>query len=609
MIEHSEPQQVHRPDLRDTIDIVHERRLKAPSHIAFRVCTEDQETVAGGTRYRDICITDFCSTIDAIATRLVASGFQAGECAAIMAPTSYQWALAEWAIWRAGGIVVPIYETSPFSTLEHICHELSITRVFISNKLQLTLRDEILSLDGVEFIPIDTIETNYRSSEGATDEKLLDSRHRKRDDVASVVYTSGTTGKPQGTRILHRNFIDLILNVQAAWRDVLNDSGRTVIFLPLAHVLARGLQMICIWAGMRITYMSDPRALIPALPELQPTFLVAVPRVFQKILDATRSKAREKHMIWLWNRAERTALAWGKRAEASDFAGTDFVESVPLKLRLEHKLFDILFYSKVRDILGGSMEFILSGAAPLNRDVSLMFRGFGLPVMEGYGLTETTAPLAGNRPGRIRSGSVGELIPGTTVRIAEDGSILVKGIGVAPGYLDPRTTASAYLDGFFNTGDIGELKDSYLYITGRAKDMLVTAGGKTISPARWESLVTAHPLIEYAIMIADDRPYPTALLILDNEASARWASANNQRFPRVSLGQWSEVASEELRNNLKRIVHDANSHVSRAESVKDFRIISMKMSEDEGLVTPTMKIKRAYATKLFSQLIDNMYRI
>ncbi|WP_216448602.1 AMP-dependent synthetase/ligase [Arcanobacterium phocae] len=607
MMEHQEPQLVHRPDLRNTSDIILRRKLEAPNHIAFHTQRAADGDESG--RYQDITMTEFSDTVDRIALSLIGAGLEVGQSCIVMASTSYEWALAEWAIWRAGGVVVPVYETSPKKIFDHIKNELGVKIAFISDSIV-----ERLSLDENNYpdtliISIEKIETFAADAVVEKNLEFLSARAQNRDDVASIVYTSGTTGEPRGTQILHRNFIDLILNVQAAWSDVLNDQGRTVIFLPLAHVLARGLQMICMWAGMRITYMSDPRKLIASLPELRPTFLVAVPRIFQKIIEATRQQAQDKHIGHLWVRAEQNARLWGELAEEADLNNTTVTALASWKQRIEHTIFDRLFYARIRKLLGGSMEFILSGAAPLSRDISLIFRGFGLPIMEGYGLTETTAPLAGNRPGRIRSGSVGELIPGTTVRIAQDGSILVKGVGVSPGYLDPRATAQSYQDGFFNTGDIGELRDGFLYITGRAKDMLVTAGGKTVAPAQWESLVEAHPLIEHAIMVGDNEPYLSALLILDKQ---NLCDNTKEVLAGIDLQQdlevYMEVTHPSIIRELEKVVAHANSSVSRAEGVKIIRVLLADLNQDSGLITPTMKIKRGRALAYFRPVIESIYR-
>ncbi|USR78715.1 AMP-dependent synthetase/ligase [Arcanobacterium pinnipediorum] len=609
MIEHNEPQRVYRPDLCYTYDIVAQRRAQAPDHVAFHVSEYDSSNRNGSVDYRDITMTEFSTVVDRIALSLIQSGLNVGQPCIIMASTSYEWALAEWGIWRAGGVVVPVYETSPVEILAHIVKELDVQIAFVSDAIVDKLMLEQGNLSKIHIVSIEKISEFAAQCVTERDVAMLDSRARDREDVASIVYTSGTTGQPRGSRILHRNFIDLVLNVQAAWSDVLNDRGRTVIFLPLAHVLARGLQMICMWAGMRITYMADPRNLIAALPAIQPTFIVAVPRVFHKILEATRHKAQAKYLGPLWSRAERHACNWGALAEEADLKNIPLSTLASLPQRLEHVIFDRLFFNRIRHLLGGCMEFILSGAAPLDRNISLMFRGFGLPVMEGYGLTETTAPLSGNRPGRIRSGSVGELIPGTTVRIAEDGSILVKGIGVSPGYIDSQATDEAYKDGFFNTGDLGEIRDGYLYITGRAKDMLVTAGGKTIAPAKWEALVEAHPWIEHAVMVGDNMPYVAALLVLDKQNLAENFKDILSVIPQTSQPKdYRIVTDERIVTELHKVVELANKHVSRADGVKRFQALLADLDQESGLITPTLKIKRGKVLEYFSEIVQAIYR-
>ncbi len=304
------------------------------------------------------------------------------------------------------------------------------------------------------------------------------------DDPATIVYTSGTTGEPKGAVLTHANFLGQVLNIAAAYREVVNPQGNTIIFLPLAHVLARGLQLICIASGMRIAHLSEPAQVVPALAVLRPTFLVAVPRVLQKIQSAAADKAADKNLDRVWARAVSTAIRAGRFAEVQD-AG--YPRRVPFGFRVRKGVFDALFYSRLRAVMGGRVGYILSGGATLDRDLSLFFRGIGVPVIEGYGLTETTAPLTGNLPGRIASGTVGLPLPGSTVRISPQGEVLARGVGVFSGYRDPRHDAEAFVDGFFRTGDLGRIDDAgRLILEGRLKDVIVTSNGKTVVPARWE---------------------------------------------------------------------------------------------------------------------------
>lgn len=610
------PPLVERHDINSTISLIKERAEHAPDHVAFHVKND------AGTR--DYTLPQFFELVDRVAAGLVARGFRVGDHGAVMGATCFDWSVAEFAVWRAGGVVVPIYDTTSLERAREILSDSGARVLFIGSDIDEAFLDlEIAdALDLGSWRYGEELNSAFTDPAEQTDSNDVDAeleRRRltvERSDVASLVYTSGTTGEQKGTRITHANFVDLVLNVQAAWKDVLNENGRTIIFLPLAHVLARGLQMICMWAGMRVTHMSDPKELIASLRDLKPTFLVVVPRVMEKILAAIAQRAESKKMGKLWRVAERTAREWGKVSETADELGLEASDVAGRKLRVRHALFDKLFYGKVRTLLGGEIEFLLSGAAPLNPDHSLAFRGMGVPIMEGYGLTETTAPATGNRPGRIRSGTVGEPVPGTTIKVDDDGRVLIKGIGVADGYTSAEQTDLAFGDGFFDTGDLGSLDaDGYLTITGRSKDVLVTAGGKNVSPAKWEAQLEADPIISHAVMVGDNKPYLSALILLDRSELQQWAARHGHEFEEgtgeladeLEASTPREILDVAVLNHIKGLVDKANTTVARSETVKSIRAIIVDATPESGLLTPTLKIKRDEAMKRFSTLIDDLY--
>ncbi|MDO5495128.1 MAG: AMP-dependent synthetase/ligase [bacterium] len=602
MTDASRPLLVDRKDLTSTIAMVQERAASAPAHVAFRV--------PEGDGFREVTLPGFLAEVDAAARGLVGLGFGAGDAAAVMAATSYEWAVAEFAIWRAGGVVVPIYDTSPAERTSQILADSGARLAFADSGALPRLRADELDLgawllDGQGAGSIGELGASPTSPEL---EAELDARTRsvRRGDPATLVYTSGTTGEQKGVRITHGNFVDLVLNVAAAWEDVINDRGSTVIFLPLAHVLARGLQLVCMHAGMTISHLAEPTQVVATLPRVQPTFLVVVPRVLEKILSVARQRAREKRMGRVWQAAEETAIAWGTLAERED---RGVPARRPVGLRVRHALFERLFYRRIRAMLGGRLEFLLSGAARLDSKISLFFRGAGIPVMEGYGLTETTAPATGNRPGRIRSGTVGEPVPGTTIRISPSGEVLVRGIGVAAGYTDPALTGQAWSEGFLHTGDLGSLDDDgHLTITGRVKEVLVTAGGKTVSPAPWESLVESDPLVAHAVMVGEGRPYLGALLVLDRSELANWAEREG-----VELGELvtssSPIAIENpaLLERLGQVVASANETVARSEGVRRVRALLAELSEEAGTLTPTLKVRRDALLAKLTSFVDDIY--
>lgn len=583
-----EPVAIERFDLSTTIDLLQERLTEAPDHVAF---------VVDG---KEITLRTFFQQFTAIANALRHQGLRVGDCVAILGSTTYEWALAEWATWRAGGVVIPIYDTAPEMRINAIIAETGAQILFVDAANSDRARD----FENLEHVTTVVLEDILSFGIDPTTEELkgLDDIDLDRDATASIVFTSGTSGEPRGTIIAHRNFVDLVLNVHFAWRSVLNEDGRTIIFLPLAHVLARGLQMICMRAGMQISYMPNAKTLIEDLAKIQPTFLVVVPRVLEKVVSAVRTKAVKNRMSKVWDAAEKCAIERGQYEEDRDRLGTDVVGRPAVFDRLQHRLFDVLFYSKIRHLLGGKMEFMLSGAAALDPQLSLLFRGMGLPVMEGYGLTETTAPMAGNRPGRIRSGTVGELVPGTSVKISDDGHVLVRGVGVSPGYLDSELTSQRYDDGYFDTGDLGSLDDGYLTITGRAKNVLITSGGKSVSPEAWESQVEAHPWVAHAVMVGNNRPFISALVLVDDDSDAI------DGVPEIPEDANYVVISDHMvRARVAEVITEANTSVSRAESVREFRVLRIKLQEETGLVTPTLKLKREVVVERFADVINEIY--
>lgn len=590
------PAQVLRPDLRNPLDLVRERHRDAPEHVAFRVQTRHG--------LRDLTLGDFMQALDRIGAALLRRGVEAGDHVAIIASTSYGWTLAEWGAWRAGAVVVPIYETAAPATVTQLLEQVQARLVFVDQEA----RERLPSLPGHQLVDLgqgDELAHSFGVEPTPAELEALEARSPARQDTATIVFTSGSGAEPKGTLIAHSNLVDLVLNVNAAWSEALSERGRTVIFLPLSHILARGLQTVCLWAGMRVSYMADPKQLVASLPELRPTFLVVVPRVLEKVVDAATAAADRAHLGWLWRHAQEVAVRWGQAAEEADRQGRDVNSLLPPRTRLAHRLYEGLFYQRLRARLGGSMEFLLSGAAPLEARLSLLMRGMGLPVMEGYGLTETTAPLAGNRPGRTRSGTVGELVPGTRVRTDQEGVIWVKGIGVAKGYLDPVHTQESFKDGWLNTGDLGELDpDGYLTITGRAKDVLVTSGGKTVSPARWEAQVCRDPLVAHALVVGDQRPYLAALLLLDPEALAA-QGLDEHLPPPTSAG--TVVTHPGVLGQVERLVAAANTQVSRAEAVKRFGVVLVDLGAGSGLVTPTLKLRRQAAVERLAPVIASLY--
>ncbi|MEV4668949.1 AMP-dependent synthetase/ligase [Microbacterium sp. LWO12-1.2] len=607
MIESSTPPLAALDGYRNVTDLLVARVAAAPDHIAFEV----EETDAGS--WRPITTREFSNEVRALAKGLLAQGIQAGDPIAIMAPTRYEWAVADLASWFAGAVVVPIYETSSPSQVNAIVADAGVRLAIGGTAAHAALLQDALAQRDSATLGAWTMDAGASATladlvAGGADiaDEELEARRASasQDDPATIVYTSGTTGEPKGVVLTHRNFLGQVLNIAAAYREIVNEDGNTVIFLPLAHVLARGLQLICLASGMRIAHLSDPSTVVATLDTLRPTFLVVVPRVLQKIQAAAATKAADKGLAGVWAKAQATAIAWGRRAERAD-AGRRARKDLGLSLR--HRIFDALFFGRLRTVMGGRVGYILSGGAALDTELSLFFRGIGVPVIEGYGLTETTAPLTGNLPGNIASGSVGTPLPGLTVRISDEGEVLARGIGVFGGYRNPAHDEGAFIDGFFRTGDLGRLDEQgRLILEGRLKDVIVTSNGKTIVPTRWESAVEASPLVSHAVMVGEGKPYLSALLVLDPEQTTEWATAEGIIIPVSAQPDIRAVTDQTLRAHLQKSVDAANALVARSEQVRRFSVVFADL-DDRALVTPTMRLKRNVVLDRAAVTVEDLY--
>ncbi|RKS93179.1 long-chain acyl-CoA synthetase [Microbacterium sp. AG790] len=568
---------------RNVTDLLMRRVDEAPAHVAF--------DVREGSGWRPVTTAEFAAEVRAVAKGLLADGLRPGDAVAIMAPTRYEWAVADLAVWFAGGVVVPVYDSSAPSQVAAIVADAGVRVAFFGDERSRAA----LTAAGVPVVLALTRGLARLAARGViVDDAALE---RARTDAgpsspATIVYTSGTSGTPKGVVLSHENFLGQVLNIAAAYSDIVRADGSTVIFLPLAHVLARGLQLICLASGMRIAHLSEPSEVVASLAELRPTFLVVVPRILEKIAAAAGAKAADKRLGRVWAAAVRTATELARREEQIDDGQTP---ASSWSLQLRRRVFDALFYRRIRALMGGRIGYVLSGGATLPSRLSLLFRGMGIPVIEGYGLTETTAPLTGNLPGRIRSGTVGVPLPGSTVRIADDGEVLAKGVGVFAGYRDPDDDRDAFVDGFFRTGDLGRLDErGRLVLEGRVKDVVTTSGGKTVAPARWEAAIEEHPVISSAVTVGEGRPYLTALIVLDQDA--------------VTAARGGAVALDDpdLRAEVQRAVDAANALVSRSEQVRRFALVFAD-AEDREIVTPTLKIRRRQLLDRESRTIDALY--
>ena len=565
-----------------------------PGRVSFSVRS------AGG--WTDVTAATFAADVSALAKGLIAAGVQRGDAVGIMSRTRYEWTVADFALWSAGAVPVPIYETSSAEQVEWILDDSGAVGVVVETAAHLASveagRSRLQRLRHVWVIDHGDIDSLSGDS-GAVDDAELAARRAglDRDTLATVIYTSGTTGRPKGVELTHGNFLTLAENAAEELADVVASAGAsTLLFLPLAHVFARFIEVLAVTAGVRMGHSSDLKALLDDFSAFQPTFILAVPRVFEKIYNSAEQKAEAGGKGRIFAGAAATAVAW---SEARD-AGT-----VPLGLRVRHALFDRLVYARLREAMGGRVQYAVSGGAPLGTRLGHFFRGIGVTILEGYGLTETTAPATVNRPNAMRIGSVGLPLPGVDVQIADDGEICLRGVNVFKGYRgNASATAEAIRDGWFHTGDIGELDaDGFLRITGRKKEILVTAGGKNVAPAVLEDRLRSHPLVSQCIVVGDGKPYIAALVTIDEEMYPAWAANNGLDGVTVAAARSDERVVAEI----QRAVDEANTAVSKAESIRRFAVLEGDFTEESGHLTPSLKLKRNVVMRDFEDEVDALY--
>ena len=559
-------------------------------------------SVRSGSGWTDVTAASFAADVAALAKGLIAAGIEPGEAVGIMSRTRYEWTVADFALWAAGAVPVPIYETSSPDQVQWILADSGAVGVVVETATHLAAvekgRDQLSGLRHVWVI--DQGDVDSLSFDGNdVDDAELEARRvaLDRDSLATVIYTSGTTGRPKGVELTHGNFLTLAENTAEEIAEVVKaDGSSTLLFLPLAHVFARFIEVLAVTARVRMGHSSDLKTLLDDFASFQPTFILAVPRVFEKVYNSAEAKAEAGGKGKIFAGAAAAAVAWSEAQDAG---------SVPLGLRVRHAVFDKLVYGKLRDAMGGKVQYAVSGGAPLGTRLGHFFRGIGVTILEGYGLTETTAPAAVNRPSSMRIGTVGQPLPGIDVRIADDGEILLRGINLFRGYRGNDTaTTESVRDGWFHTGDIGDLDDAgFLRITGRKKEILVTAGGKNVAPAVLEDRLRAHPLVSQCIVVGDGKPFIAALITLDEEMYPGWA--RNHGLDGVSFA--AARTDERVIAEVQKAVDDANTAVSKAESIRKFAILDSDFTEESGHLTPSLKLKRNVVMRDFEDEVDALY--
>lgn len=579
MREYSVPVLVDVPASAGLADTVFRRAEQEPGAVVMRRKAGDGWPVVTAAEFRD--------QVAAVAKGLIAAGVGHGDRVALMSRTRYEWTLVDYAIWAAGAVTVPIYETSSAEQVRWILEDSAAKAAFV----ELDTHEEAVKEAAPGLKSLWRVDGELET--GAVTDADLDERRRQvgSSDLATIVYTSGTTGRPKGCRITHDNLLFTALNVLRGPLEPLfaRKDPAALLFLPLAHIFARMIQVVLFEAGAIIAHTPNMKNVAPDLQDFKPTFLLGVPRVFEKVYNGAEQKAISGGKGKIFARAVDVAVAWSK-AESSGGA--------PLGLRIQRAVFDRLVYSKLRAATGGRLSAAVSGGSALGDRLGHFFRGVGIEVFEGYGLTETSAPVSVNMPGANKIGTVGKPLPGVTLRIGDDGEILAKGRNVFTGYWenDAATADVIDSDGWFHTGDLGELDaDGYLRITGRKKEILVTAAGKNVAPGPLEDALRAHPLISQAMIVGDGRPFVAALITLDPEALPAGSTVARLREDPAT------------RAEIQGAVDRANLMVSKAEQIKKFVILDADITEESGHLTPTLKVKRNVVMRDFSGEIDRLY--
>ena len=555
-----------------------------------------------GEGWQPVTAREVEEEIRATAKGLIASGVQIGDRVAIMARTRYEWTILDFATWFAGGVVVPIYDTSSAEQIDWILNDSHSVAIIVETPALAELVKTVQpSHTRHMWTMTDDVLTVLREAGKHIGDDEIDRRRNALTpaSLATLIYTSGTTGKPKGVQLTHANFLSECGNVvQGASELFLKPGGSTLLFLPVAHVFGRMVQIGSISAGLHMAHCSDPVGRLPMdLASFKPTFVLAVPRIFEKIYNGAEAKAEAAGKGDIFRKAAGVAIAY---SEALD------KKKVSPILKLKHGLFDKLVYSKIRAGMGGRVEAAISGGAPLGARLGHFYRGAGITVLEGYGLTETTAGATLNLVGAQRVGSVGRPIPGTSVKIAEDGEVLLRGPIVMDGYWQNPAANEEVFDSerWFKSGDLGKLdEDGFLYIVGRKKELIVTAGGKNVAPAVLEDRLRAHPLVSQCMVVGDNQPFIAALVTLDPDALKGWV-ANNKKDG-ASIGDL--VNDPDLIAVIQTAVDEANKAVSKAESIRKFTILSTDFTIAGGHLTAKLSVKRHVVAKEFAKEIDALF--
>ncbi len=588
------PQLVELPPTSNLNDVLAQRVAKDPS------ATIIERPGAGG--WTPVSGAEFDAEVVAVAKGLVARGVQPGDAVGIMSKTRYEWTLLDFAAWAAGAVAVPIYETSSAEQVEWILTDADVSVLVVETPDHAAtvaeVADRAPALRDVLTIDDGAVATLTAAGADVPDDEIARRRALATlDDLATIIYTSGTTGRPKGAELTHGNFASLATNAVEAVPTVFAAGGRTLLFLPLAHVFARFVEVLAIAGGTVLGHWADTKTVTTGLESFKPTYILAVPRVFEKVYNSAEQKAAAGGKLKIFHWAAATAIAWSR--------ALDTPKGPSPWLTVQHKVADTLVYSKLRAVLGGQAKHAVSGGGPLGERLGHFFRGLGLIVLEGYGLTESTAPTSVTRPEATKIGTVGTQLPGCGVKIAPDGEILLRGIHIFRGYHDnPEATAEAFDGEWFRTGDLGTLDDDgFLTITGRKKEIIVTAAGKNVAPAVLEDRIRAHALVSQCVVVGDNRPFIGALITLDAEGLPGWLKMHGK--PEMTPAE--AKSDPDVLAALDAAVERANKAVSKAESIRKFTVLDGDLTIENGYLTPKQSVRRHVFVKDFADEIDKLY--
>ncbi|UVI34560.1 AMP-dependent synthetase/ligase [Brevibacterium spongiae] len=580
--------------------------VSSTTDIFLRTVAEDPKrplvAKPDGESWIEVPAGEFLEEVRAAAKGLIALGVGVGDRIAIFGPTSYEWTLSDYAVWYAGGISVPFYDTSSEDQLAWMLTDADVARGLVATPEH---ADRVRAAAAAAGRPEPALRVwsagafadLAEAGKDITDEQLESARSQVgSESVATIIYTSGTTGKPKGCVLTHANFVQTAQAARHQIPSVLDTSMRCLLFLPQAHVFARFIEVLSISNGALLAHQSDLTKLTDAMGSFHPSFILGVPRVFEKVFNSALATAQAGGKEKIFRRAEQVAVAYSKALDTGN---------VPLSLKLQHALFDKLVYSKLRAVMGDNVTHAVSGGGALGAHLGHFFRGLGIIVLEGYGLTETTAPITVNVPENSKIGTVGVPLPGVSVAIAPDGEILAKGVPVFREYWNnPEATAKEFHDGWFGTGDLGSIDDDgYLTINGRKKEIIVTSSGKNIAPAPLEDVLRRHPLVGQPVVVGENRKFVSALVFLDSEMLPGWLK--NHGLPEMDLRE--AAADDTIRAEIEKAVEAVNRTVSRAEGIKKFTILPIELSEENGYLSAKQSVKRHVVNKDFAEDIDALY--